>query len=103
MKRLGRILLAGAVTFWMSGTALAQAAPPAHQQHEQAPAAAPPALPDQQHQQQGPDRPGEHGMGCQCPCCRTMMEMMQRHGPHQPGADPGQADDHQQHQADRPN
>jgi hypothetical protein len=32
-----------------------------------------------------------------------MMEMMQRHGMNHPGAAPAQADEHQQHQSDRPN
>ena len=102
MKTLTHILLAGTFVFGMSGTALAQAAPSPHEGHEQTPAAQTPSS-HQQHQAPGRQQPGGHQHGCQCSCCRMMMEMMQGHRSHPSGTAPAGQEDHQQHQRERPN
>lgn len=93
MNRFAQILVTATFAFGLSGTALAQATPSAHQQHA-GPAVAQPTA---SHQEQGPghQQQGEHEQNCRCCCCRMMMEMMQRHGMHPPGAPTDQPDEHQ--------
>ena len=107
MKRSIQVLAACALTTGYSGIALAQPAPAEHQQHQQhaapaAPAAqaASPSGNNMMNHAQGGEQPGAHPDGCDCCCCRMMRQMMQGHG--QPAA-AAQGNEHQGHQAERPN
>lgn len=124
MKRSIQILAACAMIGGFAGSALAQATPTQHQQHQQhvaAPAASQPATTQppgtMSGMMQAGQQPGAHQADCDCcqmmqqmhPMMQQMHQMMQQmhqmhqmmqgHGEH--GAAP-QGDEHQRHQAERP-
>lgn len=108
MHRLNRLLAALTISSAFPATALAQT-PVSDHSHGQPPAAAQPATPADQAGQRpsahgSNPAPGEHQADCNCPCCQMMRQMMmEMHGAHGQSAPAAAPDEHQRHEAQRPN